>query len=133
MKCITLIALLCAMLVIGCTQPVQAPQEDVAESTKPAQIAEPEEVVEEQVQTQNDVRLTAKGFDVEEVTVNLGESVTIFVNDDMVEDHYLSMDGARISEQPLTKGGRISVSFTEEGAHEITDDTGKFALTVYVN
>lgn len=81
--------------------------------------------------SETEVRLTAKGFDKDAVTLAKKDSLTIIIADE-VNGHYLTMSGSRLSERQLFKGEKINVNFPSNGIFEIIDETSKQSLKVQI-
>ena len=81
---------------------------------------------------EEDVRLTSRGFDATDVTLKMGGSVTVFIDDARVDGHILTLDNTRLSEREMHQGQRLNLGFGKEGTFEIADETSKQTFTVTV-
>ncbi|MCK5283228.1 MAG: hypothetical protein KAK00_07505 [Nanoarchaeota archaeon] len=123
MKRILIAIALFAVLLTGCM---------VVEDTGTHAILTTEAEEGEKITFEDEVRLTAEGFDADKITIEKGNSLTIFIVDDDINGHYLTMEDARLSEKQLSDGDKINVAFDETGKFEIIDETSKNSLIVNV-
>jgi hypothetical protein len=128
MKKLISIMLFAALLIGACTN-VEENVENENWDSAVFSVADSEE--DQRESFDYEVRLTDKGFDATEINIKEGESLTIFVVDDDVDGHYLSIEGSRISKKELHKGDEWNVPL-DEGSLEIIDEITKSSLKINV-